>query len=97
MLPIDIVKIDKAFVDGVATHAESSGLIEAILRMAATLGLETVAEGVEHLEQLRELERLGTDVVQGYYYSKPLAAPTAAVFLAAEATARARRDAVITS
>jgi diguanylate cyclase (GGDEF)-like protein len=71
-LPIDIVKIDKAFVDGVATHAESTGLIEAILRMADTLELETVAEGVETISQLQQLARLGTQVAQGYYYSKPL-------------------------
>jgi diguanylate cyclase (GGDEF)-like protein/PAS domain S-box-containing protein len=85
-LPIDIVKIDKAFVDGVATHAESAGLIEAILRMADTLELETVAEGVETIEQLRELTRLGTQVAQGYYYSKPLPEGAVTGFLAQYAT-----------
>jgi diguanylate cyclase (GGDEF)-like protein/PAS domain S-box-containing protein len=82
-LPIDIVKIDKAFVDGVATHAESTGLIEAILRMASTLQLETVAEGVETDAQLRALTHLGTDVVQGYYYSKPLPCDAVLPFLTA--------------
>ena len=67
-------KIDKAFIDGVATDTESSGLVEAILRMAETLSLDTIAEGVEQLDQADHLARLGSQLVQGYLYSRPLPA-----------------------
>jgi len=71
-LPIDVLKIDKAFIDGVATDVESSGLVEAILRMAETLALDTIAEGVERSDQAARLASLGSELVQGYLYSRPL-------------------------
>ncbi len=80
-LPIDLLKIDKAFIDGVATNTESSGLVEAILRMAETLALETIAEGVEELDQAEHLQLLGSEYVQGYLYSRPLPAGRVAAFL----------------
>ncbi len=73
-LPIDILKIDKAFVDGVASDHESTGLVEAILRMADTLALDTIAEGVERRDQADQLQRLGSQLVQGYLFSRPLPA-----------------------
>ena len=51
-LPVDIVKIDKVFIDGVASDKEARGLIKAILSMADTLDLQTVAEGVESRDQV---------------------------------------------
>ncbi len=71
-LPVDIVKIDKVFIDGVASDSESRGLIRAILSMADTLDLQAVAEGVESLDQALRLEQLGSSLVQGYYYAQPL-------------------------
>jgi EAL domain-containing protein (putative c-di-GMP-specific phosphodiesterase class I) len=71
-LPVDIVKIDKVFIDGVASDKEARGLIKAILSMADTLDLQAVAEGVESLEQARRLEQLGAPLVQGFYYAQPL-------------------------
>jgi diguanylate cyclase (GGDEF)-like protein len=82
-LPIDLLKIDKAFVDGVATNTQSSGLVHAILRRADTLALETIAEGVEEEEQAEQLERLGSQYVQGFLYSPPLPAPEVPTFIAA--------------
>lgn len=73
-LPIDVLKIDKAFIDGVATETESTGLVEAILRMAETLSLDTIAEGVEEPDQADQLAALGSRLVQGYLYSRPLPA-----------------------
>ena len=70
--PIDIVKIDKAFIDGVASDKEARGLIKAILSMADTLDLQTVAEGVESRDQVNRLEQLGSALVQGFYYARPL-------------------------
>src|SRR6185369_4979661 len=57
-LPVDIVKIDKAFIDGVASDKEARGLIKAILSMADTLDLQTIAEGVESQDQANRLEQL---------------------------------------
>jgi len=80
-LPVDIVKIDKVFIDGVESDKEARGLIEAILSMAATIDLQAVAEGVESLEQARRLEQLGSPLVQGFYYAQPLSADAAAALL----------------
>jgi EAL domain-containing protein (putative c-di-GMP-specific phosphodiesterase class I) len=80
-LPIDVLKIDKAFIDGVATDVESSGLVEAILRMAETLALDTIAEGVERADQAAQLANLGSELVQGYLYSRPLPAAAIPEFL----------------
>ncbi len=80
-LPIDVLKIDKAFIDGVATDTESSGLVEAILRMADTLALDTIAEGVERRDQADQLQRLGSQLVQGYLFSRPLPAAEIPEFL----------------
>ncbi len=71
-LPVDIVKIDKVFIDGIASDRETRGLIKAILSMADTLDLQVIAEGVESLEQVRRLEQLGAPLVQGFYYAEPL-------------------------
>ena len=58
-LPVDIVKIDKVFIDGVASDKEARGLIKAILSMADTLDLQTVAEGVESRDQVNRLAATG--------------------------------------
>ncbi len=80
-LPIDVLKIDKAFIDGVAVDTESSGLVEAILRMAETLALDTIAEGVERADQAAQLAKLGSELVQGYLYSRPLPATEISEYL----------------
>ena len=73
-LPLDVLKIDKAFVDKLAGGSSDKSLVKTIILMAKSFGLDTVAEGVETAEQLRHIEALGCDFVQGYYYSKPLSA-----------------------
>jgi EAL domain-containing protein (putative c-di-GMP-specific phosphodiesterase class I) len=80
-LPIDVLKVDKGFIDGVADDPEAIGLVEAIIRMAKTLNLETIAEGVETEGQLRRLRRLGASSVQGFYFSPPLPVDAVADFL----------------
>ncbi len=72
-LPVDILKIDKAFIDGVTSGAEADGLVQAILRLARTFHLVTVAEGVERPDQLERLRQLGCQQIQGFWYSRPLA------------------------
>jgi EAL domain-containing protein (putative c-di-GMP-specific phosphodiesterase class I) len=72
-VPADILKIDKSFVDGVGRGTfEDSALARAIVSLGDTLGLRTVAEGIERAEQLAELVRLGCRWGQGYYFARPL-------------------------
>jgi diguanylate cyclase (GGDEF)-like protein/PAS domain S-box-containing protein len=85
-LPIDIVKIDKVFVDGVATDRESVGLVRAILGMARALNLETVAEGVETGDQALRLKELGAALVQGFFFAKPMPADATELFITKERT-----------
>jgi diguanylate cyclase len=72
--PIDALKIDKAFVDGVAGGAEESAVARAIIALADTLHLDTVAEGVEQSEQATVLAELGCHLAQGYHFSRPVPA-----------------------
>jgi diguanylate cyclase (GGDEF)-like protein len=73
-MPIDAVKIDKSFVDGVAGGPEESAVARAIIALAGTLHLDTVAEGVEHPEQATALAELGCHLAQGYHFSRPVPA-----------------------
>ncbi len=73
-LPIDTLKLDMEFVRTAFRDRKDMRLIEAVVSLARSLGLTTVAEGVETEEQLQALKALGCDIVQGYYFSKPLPA-----------------------
>ena len=73
-LPIDTLKLDMQFVRTAFRDRKDMRLIEAVVSLARSLGLTTVAEGVETEEQLLALKALGCDIVQGYYFSKPLPA-----------------------
>lgn len=71
-LPISTVKVDKAFVDGIATDPVQYALVEGIVRLADELGLTTVAEGVEDERQHARLLEAGCQCGQGYLYSRPI-------------------------
>jgi len=64
-LPIDQLKIDKAFIDGVTGSPDQSALVRAVIQLAHTFDLKTVAEGVEREDQCRALQMLGSDFGQG--------------------------------
>lgn len=70
--PIDILKIDRAFVQGIAENADDQALAQTIIQLARTLRLSTVAEGVETVEQLERLRALGCDHAQGFYFARPI-------------------------
>lgn len=70
-LPIDVVKVDKSFVDGIGLDKKSECITESIIRLSHDLDLIVIAEGVETQEQLKYLNRVNCDIVQGYYFSKP--------------------------
>ncbi len=71
-LPIDTVKIDRAFIDGVTEHKSNRALVEAILGIARSLGLTVIAEGVETKLQFDYLNAAGCDEAQGFLISPPL-------------------------
>ncbi|MDG2035875.1 MAG: EAL domain-containing protein [Pseudomonadales bacterium] len=71
-LPLDKIKIDKAFIDNVGSSAESQGIVNAVINMSHSMNYKVVAEGVETEEQLTALKEMGCDFIQGYLFSKPL-------------------------
>ena len=72
--PFDCLKIDRAFVSDLNKDQQDNALVVAITEMAHALKLSVVAEGVEQVEQLAWLQALDVDIIQGYYFSKPLSA-----------------------
>lgn len=70
-LPVNAVKIDGSFVDGIASDPIKRAMVEAILRVSALMGLETVAERVECEDDLQALREMGVDYVQGYVLHRP--------------------------
>lgn len=70
--PFDTLKIDRAFVKDIPGDIEAEQLVSAIISMANILGLKTVAEGVETIQQLEYLGKLNCAVIQGFYLAKPL-------------------------
>ncbi len=81
-LPVDILKLDRSFLEGVPAEVGASALVLSILAMAQTLHLTVVVEGVETYEQLEFLRGAGCDRVQGYLFARPLAEPEFLEFLA---------------
>ena len=71
-LPLDAIKIDRSFINGIPADGSDISLVQSILSISKGLQLKTIAEGVETVEQLRFLENIGCDYIQGYYFSKPL-------------------------
>lgn len=83
-LPVDTLKIDKAFVDNMETSNEQLAIVKAIVVLGETLGLQIVAEGVENKDQLQLLRSLGCNLIQGYLVSKPLTAGEMEALLASQ-------------
>ncbi|MHB1053742.1 MAG: bifunctional diguanylate cyclase/phosphodiesterase [Thiobacillus sp.] len=71
-IPADKLKIDKSFVDGVATKLEDAAIVRSMLALAASFDMETVAEGIEEEAQMQALIELGCHYGQGYLFSRPL-------------------------
>jgi diguanylate cyclase (GGDEF)-like protein len=82
-LPIDTLKIDRSFVSKLDCYDDKRQIVEVILMLARALGIDVVAEGVETEAELALVRAMGCDLVQGYYYYRPLA-PEAAILVLAE-------------
>jgi diguanylate cyclase (GGDEF)-like protein/PAS domain S-box-containing protein len=72
--PVQEVKVDRVFVEGVATDPVDSAIVRAVIELASAMNITAVAEGVETAEQLEHLRTLGCHVAQGFYFSRPLPA-----------------------
>jgi EAL domain-containing protein (putative c-di-GMP-specific phosphodiesterase class I) len=94
--PVDILKVDKSFVDGVSEGGEESALTAAIIELAGILNLRPVAEGIERADQLEKLLELGCELGQGFYFSPPLSLEDAQELLRTRRVL-ASRDAELTS
>ncbi|MDF3819830.1 EAL domain-containing protein [Leptospira sp. 96542] len=80
-LPISSLKIDRSFVSEIVTDKDSRTIIHAVSNLAHNLGLSVVAEGAESKEQVDLLEESGVDIIQGFYYAKPMTAEDCFEFL----------------
>lgn len=76
-LPIDVLKIDKAFVQGLGSDPSDAEIVRLILALAQTLNLETVAEGVENRDDMIQLKKMGCYLAQGFAFSPPVSAAAA--------------------
>ncbi|HWY72085.1 MAG TPA: EAL domain-containing protein [Burkholderiaceae bacterium] len=86
-MPIQSIKIDQSFVEGIPDDADSRAIVHAMLAMARHFRLKVVAEGIETAEQAEYLRALGCECAQGYFYSRPLAPTTILEYLEQESPA----------
>jgi diguanylate cyclase (GGDEF)-like protein len=86
-LPIDVMKIDRAFVTDLGRDEGALAIARAIVALARSLRLHLVAEGMETAQQAKMLQALGVDELQGFYYARPMAAPAFVQWLTARQTA----------
>jgi diguanylate cyclase (GGDEF)-like protein len=80
--PVDIVKVDRSFVESLTGEADEISLAESIIRIGQGLRVTTVAEGIEDTTQLEALQRLGCDHGQGYYFARPMSAADFEAYIA---------------
>jgi diguanylate cyclase len=90
--PFDKIKIDRSFLESVEATGESVVLIESVVNLGRALGLTVTAEGVETIEQMRLLQAIGCHEMQGFLFSKPVAAADISLLVAASAAKQRRED-----
>ena len=90
--PIDILKIDRSFVEALAGGREEGALVRAIMKLGETLRLETVAEGIESARQVTQLRSMGCRLGQGYLFDRPLDVAAMEARLAGETAGVSARD-----
>ncbi len=80
-LPIDVLKLDMQFIRSAFQDKKGTHLLEAMIRLAESIEVPCVAEGVETAEQMNALRNMGCDIIQGYYFSRPLPAADFELFV----------------
>jgi diguanylate cyclase (GGDEF)-like protein len=91
--PVDVLKIDRSFIEGLGQDAQDSAIVESVLALAKSFGLGVTAEGIETPRQRLRLEQLGCDVGQGYLFGAPRSAEITERLLSEPAPARLERPA----
>jgi diguanylate cyclase (GGDEF)-like protein len=94
--PIDMLKVAREFVDGLGRDAHDDVITRAIVELANTLGLLTVAEGIETTQQSETVAALGCDIAQGYLFSRPIEADAVRVVMAESVVSEIIRPGVLT-
>ncbi|WP_051540508.1 putative bifunctional diguanylate cyclase/phosphodiesterase [Clostridium ihumii] len=84
ILNLDCLKIDKSYIDDIGVNNKSERIIEGLIKLAHSLDLSVIAEGVEKEDQIKYLKSHNCDIVQGYYYAKPMNFEDTIKFLAKE-------------
>jgi diguanylate cyclase (GGDEF)-like protein/PAS domain S-box-containing protein len=79
--PVDIVKIDRSFVERLTGEADEKSLVASIIRIGEGMRVTTVAEGIEDAAQLRALQQIGCEHGQGFYFARPMSAPDFEVYI----------------
>ncbi|HKP52686.1 MAG TPA: EAL domain-containing protein [Chloroflexia bacterium] len=82
--PVDTLKLDRSFVDGMGHDIEDTAIVNAVIAFAKTLSLSVTAEGIETVEQLTQLQSLGCDRGQGYYFARPMTAEAVTALIATD-------------
>src|SRR6202012_386904 len=80
-MPAEVLKIDRSFIDGLSSEPGDTAIVSSILSLAYAMGKHTIAEGVEKHDQAAMLLRMGCEVPQGYFFSRPVAAKKIAPIL----------------
>ena len=88
LLPVDTLKIDKSFVDGIAADADDAAIVEGVVRLAHSLGLQAVAEGIETPQQVAMLRSWSCQTGQGYHFAHPVGPDEIARMLVADPAVR---------
>jgi len=86
-MPIDVLKIDRSFIDTMSTSPQQKALVDGIVRLAHTLGLQVVAEGVEDQVDRELLREMGCPLGQGYLFARPLSYPEAVEWMLSQVPA----------
>jgi diguanylate cyclase (GGDEF)-like protein/PAS domain S-box-containing protein len=84
-LPLDVLKVDRSYIDGLGSDARDTAITQAIVAMSNALSLQVIGEGVETAVHAAELSRLGCELAQGFYFARPLE-PGAITAMLSEAT-----------
>jgi EAL domain-containing protein (putative c-di-GMP-specific phosphodiesterase class I) len=87
--PFDKIKIDQSFIRDLADSGDSLAIVRAVTGLGSSLGISTVAEGVETAEQLKRLKGEGCTAAQGFYFAKAMPAAEVVGYLASKRTLRA--------
>ena len=94
-VPIDVLKIDRSFVSGVFDDPQKMGIVRTIVELGRILELQTVAEGIELVQEVEELRSLECELGQGYWFSRPLSVEAAMAMLTEQAARRRRGNLVL--